>query len=180
MIWNGKEYSTVGGVYTEGRTIAKSANGSWDIKEIKEDPSHTFVVARAFLDQYLYVADDYTVPKSGEITTVCWNETVIQDTDFLKAMAEIEATKTTMFDYETEGIFMLTDNQHMRELYFAYDECPVATEYKGYMGKVNGKWVITTAISPDQHNPDGSPKPYSVSCYSIPDQFSEMLEKYFS
>lgn len=180
MVWNGKNYSTISGEYTEGRTIAKSEDGSWDINEIKEDPSHKFVVARSFLDQYLYVSDDYTVPKSGKITKVCWNEKYIQNKDFLKAMAEIDAAKTATFDYETEGIFMLTENQHMRRLYFAYDECPIATEYKGYMGKVNGKWVITTYISSDQNNPDGSPKPYSVTCYSIPDKFFNILEKHFS
>ena len=180
MVWNGKNYSTISGEYTEGRTIAKSEDGSWDINEIKEDPSHKFVVARSFLDQYLYVSDDYTIPKSGKITKVCWNGKYIQNKDFLKAMAEIDAAKTATFDYETEGIFMLTENQHMRRLYFAYDECPIATEYKGYMGKVNGKWVITTYISSDQNNPDGSPKPYSVTCYSIPDKFFNILEKHFS
>ncbi len=179
MTWNGKNYSTISGEYTEGRTIAKSEDGSWDINEIKEDPSHKFVVARSFLDQYLYVADDYTVPSSGEITKVCWDGKYINNKDFLKAITEIDATKTTTFDYETEGIFMLTDNQHMRRLYFAYEDCPIATEYIGYMGKVNGKWVITTYISPAQNNDDGSPKPYSVSCYSIPDKFGSILEKYF-
>ena len=179
MTWNGKNYSTISGEYTEGRTIAKSEDGSWDINEIKEDPSHKFVVARSFLDQYLYVADDYTVPSSGEITKVCWDGKYINNKDFLKAITEIDATKTTTFDYETEGIFMLTDNQHMRRLYFAYEDCPIATEYIGYMGKVNGKLVITTYISPDQNNDDGSPKSYSVSCYSIPDKFGSILEKYF-
>ena len=67
MSWKGQDYSFAGGEYTEGRTIAKSKNG-WKIKEVKEDPSHTFVVARSFLDQYLYVSDDYTVPTSGKIS----------------------------------------------------------------------------------------------------------------
>ena len=65
MVWNNKNYSTISGEYTEGKTIAKSEDGSWKINEIKEDPSHTFVVARSFSNQYLYVSDDYTVPTSG-------------------------------------------------------------------------------------------------------------------
>lgn len=180
MTWNGKRYSTVSGEYTEGRTIAKSADGSWDINEVKEDPSHTFVVARAFLDQQLYVADDYTVPTSGEITKVCWNGRYIEDQDFLKAVAEIDAAKTTTFEYQTDNIYALTDNQHMRRLYFAYEDCPVATQQKGCLGKVNGQWVITTYISPDRYNEDLSPKPYTVRCFSIPDKYASILEKYFS
>lgn len=180
MTWKGRGYSTVSGEYSEGKTIAKSANGSWDINEVKEDPSHNFVVVRSFLDQYLYVADDYNIPKSGEVTTVCWNGQYITNKEFIDAVTEIESERVTSFEYKTKGIFMLTDDQHMRKLVFAYEGCPVATEYKGYMGKVNGEWVITTYISPDQFNADGSDKPYSVSCYVIPEEYSSILEKYFS
>lgn len=179
MIWNGKGYSTVSGQYTEGRTIAKSADGSWDINEVKEDPSHNFVVVRSFLDQRLYVADDYIIPTSGEITKVYWNGAYIENEDFLKAMSEIDATKTTSFDYETDAIFSLTDNQHMKILYVAYENCPVATVYKGYLGKINGNWTITTLVSDDQRNEDGSPKPYTVGCYSIPDKYTDILEAFF-
>lgn len=180
VIWNGKEYSSISGEYTEGRTIAKSKEGNWTINSVEEDPSHTFIVARSFLDQYLFVADDYTVPASGKLTAVSWNGVYITDTSFLDAVSKIEAEKSTSFTYETDAIFQLTENQHMRELSFAYENCPVATNYKGYMGKVNGEWVITTYISRDTRNDDGSPKPYSVSVYVIPDEYRDILSEYFS
>lgn len=178
MTWNGRGYSRVSGVYSEGRTIAKSDDGSWKINEIKEDMSHTFVVARSFLDQYLYVSDDYTVPVSGKVTKVCWNGEYIEDNAFVDILTEIDTMKTTSFDYETEAIFALNDTQRMKEVYFAYENCPVATVNKGWLGKINGKWVITTYISYDQDNVDGAPKPYVVGCYSIPDQYSQILEEY--
>ena len=178
MSWKGQDYSRAGGEYTEGRTIAKSKDG-WEINEVKEDPSHTFVVARSFLDQYLFVFDGYTVPTSGKITTVCWDGEYIKDKDFIEALAEIDVAKTTSFDYETEAIFILNDNQRMKSLYFAYENCPVATVNKGWLGKIKGEWVITTYISSDQNNEDGSLKPYMVGCYSIPDKYSQILDKYF-
>ena len=178
MRWNGKDYSRTGGKYTEGRTIAKSDNG-WKINEIKEDPSHTFVVVRSFLDQYLYVADDYEVPTDGNITKICWDGEYIDNKQFILALAEIDNTKTTSFNYETEAIFVVNDNQKMKPLRFAYEGCPVATVHKGYLGKINEKWVITTYISSDQNNKDGSPKPYTVGCYLIPDKYSNIIEKYF-
>ena len=61
LVWNGKNYSTTDGKYTECKTIAKSTDGNWKINEIKEDPSHTYIVARSFLEQRLYVLDDYKV-----------------------------------------------------------------------------------------------------------------------
>jgi hypothetical protein len=178
--WNGKEYSTTSGEYTEGRTIAKGKSGDWKINMVKEDPSRTFIVARSFLDQYLLVSDDYAIPTNGKITTISWNGTYITDEAFLNALATIEAEKVTTFTYETDGIYQLADNQHMRRLYFAYENCPVTTEFKGYMGKVNDEWVITTYISSNARNDDGSPKPYSVSCYKIPSEYWNLLSKYFS
>jgi len=178
MTWKGRNFSRVGGEYTEGRTIAKSKDG-WKINEVKEDPSHTFVVARSFLDQHLYVSDDYTVPTSGKITKVCWNGEYIENEEFLQALRQIDSAKTTSFDYETEAIFILNDNQRMKSLYFAYENCPVATVNKGWLGKIKGEWVITTYISSDQNNEDGSPKPYMVGYYSIPDKYSQILDKYF-
>ncbi len=179
MVWKSKSYSTISGKYTEGRTIAKSEDGSWDINEVKEDSSHTFVVARSFLDQYLYVADDYMIPTSSKITNVCWDGEYIKNKDFLEALSQIDIAKTTSFYYETEAISIFNDNQRMKALYFAYEDCPVATINKGWLGKINGNWVITTYISSDQNNEDGSPKPYKVGCYSIPDKYSQILEIYF-
>ncbi len=177
--WNGKKYSDISGEYSEGRTIAKG-KGDWVINAVEEDPTHTFIVVRSFLDDRLLVSDDYAVPTDGELTVACWNGKYITDTAFLDAVSKIESEKTTSFTYETDGIFQLTDHQHMRQLYFSYEDCPVATNFKGYMGKVHGEWVITTFISQDTRNEDGSPKPYSVNCYVIPSEYWDILSKYFS
>lgn len=179
MVWGEKTYAAIGGEYTEGKTIAKSKDGSWKINEVKEDPSHTFVVARSFLDQCLYVSDAYTIPTSGRVTTACFNGECITDDKFLEAVSQIDSMKMTSFEHETEGIFMLTDTQQMKSLYFAYEDCPVATVNKGWLGKINGAWVITTYISSAQNHEDDSPRSYTVGCYTIPDTYSEILEGYF-
>lgn len=65
VIWRGHtyvEYSYTG--YHEGRTIAKTTDGL-RIKEIREDPTHTFIVLRSFLDQWLLVREDYIIPTDG-------------------------------------------------------------------------------------------------------------------
>ena len=179
MTWNGKTYVQISGEYSGGRAIAKTKDGNTMIHEVKGDPSHTFMVASSFLNQRLYVLESYQIPQSGELTTVCWNGTFITDTEFLDAMAKIEAEKTTSFTYETDGIYAWRDNQRMKTLYFAYENCPVTTIYKGYMGKVNGEWVITTEISLDQRDENGAPKPYTVGCYRIPREYWDILSKYF-
>ncbi len=173
LTWNGKSYSSAGGVYTEGKRIAKTSDG-WDVNEVREDPDHNFVVVRSFLDQYLMVADDYTIPSSGKLTMVNWHGDPVTDSEFLEAILEINVQKSTSFTYETEGIFIVTDRQHMREVYYAYEACPVATFFQGYLGKVDGRWVMTTDIEQPTY-----PHPYLVGCYEIPDEYEGILEKYF-
>ena len=173
LTWDGKTYSASAGDYTEGRIIAKTEDG-WDIHEVKEDPDHHFLVVRSFLDQQLFVSDDYTVPESGNLTTASWNGTYITDPDFLKAISEIQAQKNTSFMYATEGITSYTDDQRMRSLYVAYENCPVATIFAGYLGKVNDRWVITTEIEQVPY-----PQPYTVGCYVIPNEYVSLLEEYF-
>ena len=170
LFWQGREYLAVSGEYTEGRTVAKSEDGAWSIKEVREDPSRTFVVARAFLTQHLYVRSDYVIPTEGQVNLACWGGKYISDEAFLTAAAQIVSLRTTSFVYETDDLFSLTEEQHMRELYFAYEDCPVPTCFMGYMGTVRGEWVITTA------NPAAS----AVGCFRIPEEYIPILEKHLT
>ena len=36
------------------------------INEVKEDPTHTFIVLRSFLDQWLLVQEDYVIPSNSD------------------------------------------------------------------------------------------------------------------
>lgn len=177
--WNNSDYVPCSGSYTEEKTIAK-ADDNWKINEVKEDKTHTFIVMRSFLDQYLLVKNDYKIPHSGKITTAHWGFNTISDYKFYTAVSDILDESVTNFEYETEDIFMLTDNQKMRELYVGYDNCPVATEYIGYMGIVDDTWYITTSLSNEQKNIDGSPRKYKVSCYAIPEKYIEVLNENFN
>ncbi len=175
LIYRGESYVSCSGRYSEGKTIAKTGTGDWRVNEVDEDDSHTFVVVRSFLDQELYVRADYLIPKSGKISIAHWGTKSITDAEFCSALEDILSNAKTDYEYMTDAIFTRSDSQIMRDIYVGYGECPIATEYIGYLGTVNGKWYITTEISHDSYNPDGSPKQYKVSCYTIPDQYAEIL-----
>lgn len=179
VYWNGVVYQPCAGEYTEGKTIAKTTDGS-RINEVEEDDTHTFIVLRSFLDQYLLVREDYAIPSSGEITTVFWNGEEIADAAFRDAVTAILSVAETDMEYVTDGIYQLTGGQHMRPLFVGYQNCPIGTEFKGYMGQINGQWVITTDIADDRTNVDGSPKSCTVGCYTIPPTYHEILNQYLS
>lgn len=175
LIWNGASYEKCSGSadYTVGRIIAKTADGL-EVHEIKEDPERRFLIVSTFLECELYVASDYKIPESGVLTKASWNGTYITNKDFLTAVEKIAAERNTTYTYTTENITILKENQHMRELYFAYDNCPLAANFIGYMGKVDGKWVITTELELKYN------EPYPIHCYVIPEEYAALLEVYLS
>lgn len=176
LYWNGRVYTSIADCPCKsGRALAKTKDGNWTVYALKEDPSHTFVLLSTFLDHYLFVAEDYSIPKTGRISKAVWNRKTIADEAFVNAVSSINGQKSLSFEYETEGIFIINEHQRMKELYYAYEDCPLATEYAGFLGKINGQWVITTGVS--QRNEDGSPKAYGV--YVIPKEFHGVLEQYF-
>ncbi|MBQ3009810.1 MAG: hypothetical protein IJA20_02430 [Methanocorpusculum sp.] len=177
VYWKDTMYVPSYGEYSEGRTIAKTEDG-WQINEVEEDSSHTFIVLRSFLDQSLLVRDDYEIPNSGEITCVFWDGKKIEDEMFCDTIADILSRASGDFSFVTEAIYQSNDTQSMKVLYVGYEGCPIGTEYIGYLGTVEGSWCITTTISPDQHNSDGSPKPYTVWCYTIPVEYEDILDNY--
>ena len=170
VYWNDVLYVPASGEYSEGKTIAKTNDG-WQINEVEEDDTHTFIVLRSFLDQSLLVREDYEVPSSGEITTLFWNGKAIADEKFIRAVTEILSRAEANFEYITDGIFQLKDNQHMRLLCAGYAGCPIATEYLGYMGTVDGAWYLTVG----QPVSEGT-----VTCYAIPKEYIDILNRHFS
>lgn len=179
--WKNTNYVQCSGRYSEGKTLAKTSDGRTRLDVVKEDPSHTFVVMRSFLDNFLYVRKDYVIPQSGKITAVYWNSKTITDTGLCQSVQEIHANNTgDTFSFETDAIFALTKSQRMKELWVSYENCPVCTNSIGYMGTVNGKWAITVNIPDDTRNEDGSWKTYTVTCREIPDKYIPELKKYFT
>lgn len=169
--WKGNEYVAVSGKYHEGKTIAKTKDG-FDINEVEGDDSRTFLVVRSFLDQWLVVRDSYNISKSGKITKAYWSYQFIENEEFLGAIEEMITRVKPDFEYDLgDGkIYENTDGQNMKELYIAYEGCPVTTIYLGYMGVINGSFYLTT----------GKGYNNTVYCYTIPKEYATIFEQYLS
>lgn len=169
--WQGRAYSPRYGKYDLGRRIAKTTNGL-DVYEIKGDPEHNFLLVSSFVDNTLYICDDYKIPTSGTVTRINWNYKDITDKVLLQSVGEIIADRCVQGSYKSPygGLFIENEAQNLETLYVAYDNCPVATVNIGFMGKLNGKWIITVEVSPDRPE---------CKYYNIPDQYVGILERYF-
>lgn len=169
--WKGNHYVLAPGRYDhEGRVLAKTNAGD-HIIEVDDDKTHTFLVLRDFLDNDLYVREDYEIPTSGEITKVYWTHAV-QDESFCDVLTQILRNAETDFQYVTDAPYVIGDGREMYQLYVGYDHCPIATENLGYLGTINGAWYITTGI---EETKDGQ---HLVSCYQIPSQYVSLLQSF--
>ena len=126
----------------------------------------------SFRDSVLYADDGYAVPQSGEITKAYWNYKQMKDAEFMRTVTDILAERKIQGTYTSESGYIFIENavQDLEKLYVAYENCPVATVNKGFMGKLNGKWIITVEVSPDRSE---------CKYYNIPDRYVGILERCF-
>ncbi len=179
LYWNNNTYVVCSGIYSEGKTIAKTTDGQWDINEVKEDPSHTFVVVRSFLDDSLYVRKDYQIPQSGDTHTVCLDGSKIEDASFLDAISQIYFSNKETVEHTTNDIHLKTDNQDLRSIYVGFNECPIAV-FMGYIGKIDGEWLVIKDLSALKENDDGKEIPFQIECQKIDQKHIPILENRFN
>lgn len=173
MHWKGKSYIEVSGRYNVGDTIAKTTDGDWNISEVEGDTEHNFIEVRSFLNQYLYVNEDYEIPTDGEITSVYVDYKKIADSEFCNAVKQIIKDSGETFEYETDNIYSNTE-----DIYLCYENCAVGTEFAGNIGVINNQWVY---FDPQQEtyavNEDGSRKSVTITCTIIDEKYTEILQK---
>lgn len=164
--WQGRQYVETRGKYHWGKRLANSKEGKYPrLCSIEEDPSNTFVIICYNRDDRdLYVATDYTVPKSGKVTVAYWCDTTITDAEFLNVIEEMKDNLGTQFNPDLGG----KNTNRLQTLYLGYDGCPIATEYLAKVGKIDGEWIAM--VYPSFENPP--------VYYRIPEKYISTLEKF--
>lgn len=126
----------------EGKTIGLIDD--WEINEVPEDKSHTFLVVRSFLDQYYIVREDYTIPTEGNVSCAYIGTMMERTTnpELLQALTEILQT-----NYTDGTPFFLSNRKdeqgNFKHIVVGYEDCPVGTDNRIYcIGQIDSKWVI--------------------------------------
>ena len=142
------------------------------------DPTETFIVYRSFLDNALYVREDFKISTEGRITKLSWGYKIFTDKDLCDTISKIleESKNLEINRYESEDpLFRLKPGLMMRNLYVAYEDTYVPTKYKGMIGVINGKWAMTT--STEEETQKGRVV-YKASYIFIPKNYVTILEGY--
>lgn len=173
--WRGVRYVLCTADHHEGKAIAETIDG-FRVLEVAEDKSHTFLVLRSFLDDQLYVREDYEIPDSGALNAVFWGGTKISDQDFCAAVAEILQNFRPAYQYETDGLHAHADGRQLEAVSYCYEDCPVGIDREDtYMGLLDGAWVFAKA-APDQQREFGEPVLYEIC--PIPAEQAAVIQAY--
>ena len=173
ILWHGVRYIAVTGRCHEGGTVARTKDG-WEIDEVREDPSHTFVVLRDFTDRTLLVREDYEIPQSGHIGLVWRGEEISHDAELCRAVGEILARAEPDFLFETEEVFAVNERQKMEEVYAAYGDCPVPTFCAGWLGQIDGVWRLTLGTPAEWPEVD---RKKQIPCFTIPPEYVPIFDR---
>lgn len=174
--WKNNTYTISQGGHKEGERIAKG--DGFSLFSVG-DPTETFIVYRSFLDNALYVKEDFKIPVEGRITKISWGYEIFTAIDLCDTISKIleESKNLEINRYESEDpLFRLKPGLMMRTLYVAYEDTYVPTEYKGEIGVINGKWAITTSIKRESGE---NRVLYKANYILIPENYVDVLKDYF-
>ena len=151
-----------------GRSIAYV--DGWTVNTIKEDPSRTFLRVSSFLDGYGFVREDYEIPTEGEITVVYVNDRYrYTDRRLCEMIADLRADlPDDSFTIRTDAIY-----QYAKQVSVGYEGCPIATQFVGYLGNINGKWIFIPPTETRYEN--GGYVEREFVCYILPEPYADML-----
>lgn len=170
FVWKDVQYIPV--TIEAGKTtkcIAKTTDGQ-KIKEYEDDPSHTFLELRSFLDNNSVVREDYIIPTEGTISCVYISDTRLTDSALYPKIKEIlECDFESSFFIKSKMIYSLG-----KRITIGYNDCPVGTQFEGVIGNINGKWVF---IYPDDIGHIKTTYPETkYECHIIPERFEDVFD----
>lgn len=170
--WKGELYiPTSAADYTEGKTIAKTTD-NWRLNIVEEDESHTFMVMRSFLDQWLCVREDYEFPKDGNVTAVYIDGKKIDNAELAAAAQYMLENFAAEREYAVESIRHDTETQQMRDISYCFEGCPVGIDRSGdHIGRIDGEWVLCR-----RDGESGGLRKYQLC--AVPEEYTEILAKY--
>ncbi|MBQ3099488.1 MAG: hypothetical protein IJC50_00710 [Clostridia bacterium] len=182
ITWKGKiyklcDYDFIYDVkYNRGKAVTQCSECGNVLYEISGDSNHDFLVDPCFNERDdLYVSEDYVIPTEGEITAVYVNGRKVTNKKLLDAIEKMySADDSDFFLYDVEENFYHDHNIFAKKVNLSYEDCPVGSEYKGYIGKVDGKWCYFHDYPGFRVN-----QKETIPCFEIDEELIPIIDKYF-
>jgi len=182
ITWKGKKYRLCDEnfyydvKYDRGKAITQCSECKDLLYEVSGDVDHHFLIDPCFNERdSLYVSEDYVLPKEGELTAVYVNGRKITNKKLLDAIEKLYSSDDgDFFLYKVKESFNRDQNIFAKKVNLSYEGCPIGSDYKGYIGKVDGKWCYFHDY----------PKyrvalKETIPCFEIDEELIAIIDKYF-
>lgn len=158
---------------TTGKKKKIAEIDNWDVYEIDEDKSHTFLLLKSFTGEQYIVKENYQIPTGGKVNCVYVDGQRIEDKEILEAFNEILTTK-----YNDGTYYYISNNKEEQKRWkhfvLGYEDCPVGTDNSIYgIAKIDSKWVIVFNSDLGQKDENG----YQAIYYEISPECGKIFEK---
>lgn len=140
---NDATYNPYDGAYSETNNKLGSTDG-WSIYEIEGDKEHHYIVARSFLDQYLYKDDSFT-PTYNKITGYYVNGYSHKEEDE-EGIALMEELVSIQKEADQQEIIVDDIYDYGKLIYITYDE-NIVGDYVGILFEYEDKYYLAYDLS---------------------------------
>ena len=182
VTWKGKTYVLCDDTFNydvefkRGKAITQCGKGGNILYEVVGDTQHNFLVDTSFSERDdLYISQDYVIPEEGKLTSVYINGRKVTNKKLLDAIEQLYSSDDgDFFLYKVKDNFHRDYNIFAKKVHLSYEGCPVGSDYKGYIGKVDGKWCYF-------HDYPGYrvSQKETIPCFEIDEELLPIIKKYF-
>lgn len=182
ITWKGKTYIlcdydfNYDAAFDIGKAVTQCGEGGDILFEVNGDSQHHFLIDTSFNERPdLYVSADYTIPTEGKLTSVYVNGRKVTNKKLLDAIEQLYSSDNNdFFLYKVEDNFHHDHNIVAKKINLAYEGCPVGSDYKGYLGRVDGKWCYF-------HDYPGYRvfQKETIPCFEIDEELIPIINNYF-
>ncbi|AUI87720.1 hypothetical protein BS333_15050 [Vibrio azureus] len=167
LYWKDVNYIAVGDNYTTPKNdqiLAEDQNGG-SVIGFGEDNQHTYLMVDSFLDQRLFVREDYVPNDNGPLTAVALRGALVKSVEYghrIKLLLE-ESKKARSKNCKFNNI------NELSKVEYSYNDSRVTDFFAGYISFHNGAWVYVRRLNDDSFMDLYHRKNVNVECYEITD-----------
>lgn len=180
LMWKGVHYYPAESFATSQHTVSLGSTSDGDeIRGFADDPEYSYILRGLFLDQSLYVREDYQVQRHAAITAI-----YINSKRLALATSNISTLKQALSEAALgdEEACVVTNYMQLQAVSMSHNKSYVADDILGHIIFANQAWfyipLLTDAKRRDVYLASAN-KPARLNCYKMESGYNALFNKLF-
>ncbi|MDK0570853.1 hypothetical protein P6O23_07755 [Clostridium perfringens] len=137
---------------TEAEYLGRTEDKNFEVYAYKNGSNYNLFTLFGSDNTNTYKVPNFSIPKDGEVTKVFFDPNTREiNNKVIKNQSDIEMFKKLVSYKNSEDVYHINNiYTEGTEIYFAYDNCPVATSDNlvGYIAYIDHNWIL---VSPENY-----------------------------